>query len=184
MKIVKIGKTNNICRIQKYKKSKRLSLSVADDGNVRMSIPHWVTYRAAIKFLQKKEDWVLHNITKRKNHGTQSMLSLGSKEDYLENRETARNFVQGRIDHFNKFYCLDIGRISIKNQKTRWGSCSSKNNLNFNYRIIFLTPEQSNYLIVHELCHLRYLNHSRKFWQCVGKTIPDYKQVSRTLRNL
>lgn len=184
MKIIKIGNTQLECRVQKYKKSKRLAISVAEDGKVRMSMPYWCTYRQAKIFLDKKQQWIVRHFENTKNRGARSILSLGTYEDYLENKEIARNFVQQRVDHFNKFYCLDIERISIKNQKTRWGSCSSRNNLNYNYRIIFLTPEQSDYLIVHELCHLQHLNHSKKFWQCVGQTIPDYKRISKTLKNL
>ena len=97
-------------------------------------------------------------------------------------REIARTFVENRISYFNKFYNFKINRIAIKNTKTRWGSCSSKGNLNFNYKIIYLKPELADYLIVHELCHLGELNHSRRFWALVSKTIPDYAKINEDLR--
>ena len=96
--------------------------------------------------------------------------------------EQARFFVENRISYFNKFYKFEINRIAIKNTSTRWGSCSSKKNLNFNYKIIFLKPELSDYLIVHELCHLGQLNHSKKFWALVFKTIPDYAKINKELK--
>jgi len=99
-----------------------------------------------------------------------------------QKREVARIFVENRISYFNKFYNFKINRIAIKNTKTRWGSCSSKGNLNFNYKIIYLKPELADYLIVHELCHLGELNHSRRFWALVSKTIPDYAKINEDLR--
>ena len=100
----------------------------------------------------------------------------------IEKREHARIFVENRIGYFNKFYNFEINRIAIKNTSTRWGSCSSKKNLNFNYKIIYLRPALADYLIVHELCHLGRLNHSKEFWALVSKTIPDYVSINKELR--
>lgn len=97
-------------------------------------------------------------------------------------REQARIFVENKISHFNKFYRFEINRVAIKNTSTRWGSCSSKKNLNFNYKIIFLKPELADYLIVHELCHLGQLNHSKKFWELVKQTIPNYAKINKELK--
>ncbi len=98
-------------------------------------------------------------------------------------KNLAINFTDNRIKHFNSFYNFEISKVRIKNQKSRWGSCSSKKNLNFNYKVIFLRPELADYLIVHELCHLGELNHSKKFWALVQKIIPNYKKISRELRS-
>ena len=87
-----------------------------------------------------------------------------------------------RINYFNAFYGFKIKRIAIKNQSTRWGSCSSLGNLNFNYKIIYLRPELADYLIVHELCHLGELNHSKRFWALVSKTMPKYVNINKELK--
>ena len=100
----------------------------------------------------------------------------------IKKREQARRFVEGRIKYFNSFYNFKINRIAIKNQSTRWGSCSSKGNLNFNYKIIYLRLALADYLIVHELCHLGEFNHSKKFRDLVSKTIPDYVNINKELR--
>ena len=100
----------------------------------------------------------------------------------VKKREEARIFVENRINYFNKFYKFEINRIAIKNTTTRWGSCSSKKNLNFNYKIIYLRPDLADYLIVHELCHLGEFNHSKRFNALVSKTIPDYEKVDKELR--
>jgi hypothetical protein len=102
----------------------------------------------------------------------------------IKKRELARTFVENRISYFNKFYNFEINRVAIRNQGTRWGSCSSKKNLNFNYKIIYLKPVFADYLIVHELCHLGELNHSKKFWALVGKTIPEYAKINKELRKI
>ena len=100
----------------------------------------------------------------------------------IEKREQARIFVENRLSYFNKFYNFEINRIAIKNTNRRWGSCSLKKNLNFNYKIIYLKPELADYLIVHELCHLGQMNHSKKFWALVSKKIPDYAKINQNLR--
>ena len=100
----------------------------------------------------------------------------------IKKREQARIFAENRISHFNKFYKFEINRIAIKNTSTRWGSCSSKRNLNFNYKIIYLRPALADYLIVHELCHLGELNHSKRFWALVAKVVPDFVEINKELR--
>ncbi len=100
----------------------------------------------------------------------------------LKKREQARRFAIERINYFNKFYSFKVNRIAIKNTSTRWGSCSSRGNLNFNYKIIYLRPELADYLIVHELCHLGELNHSKRFWGLVGQTILNYVELNKELR--
>jgi predicted metal-dependent hydrolase len=100
----------------------------------------------------------------------------------IKKREYARYFVWQRINSFNSFYNFKINRVAIKNTKSRWGSCSSKGNLNFNYKIIFLKPVLADYLIVHELCHLKELNHSKRFWALVKETLPDYVELNKKLK--
>src|SRR3989344_2593932 len=101
---------------------------------------------------------------------------------YIKNKERAREIVRQKLNDFNNIYGFTYNRVSIKNQRTKWGSCSSKGNLNFNYKIVFLPEHLANYLIVHELCHLKELNHSKSFWLLVEKTIPDYKKCKKELK--
>ncbi len=106
-----------------------------------------------------------------------------NQSSYLKNKEKARELVKERLGHFNQFYGYKWNKIAIRNQKTRWGSCSKKGNLNFNYKIALLSPEKADYIIVHELCHLKEFNHSQDFWNLVAKTIPDYKKIRISLKN-
>lgn len=105
-----------------------------------------------------------------------------SRKEYLQYRESARTLVTKQLEHFNTYYHLEYNRVSIKNQRTKWGSCSSRKNLNFSYRIVFLPPHLQDYLIVHELCHLKEMNHGEHFWNLVAETIPDCKKFNSELK--
>ena len=102
--------------------------------------------------------------------------------DFRANKERARGLVLERLNYFNQFYQFKFNRVFIRNQKSRWGSCSGKGNLSFNYKIVFLPPALADYLIVHELCHLAQMNHRPQFWQLVSQQIPDYKKLRKELK--
>ena len=101
--------------------------------------------------------------------------STPSAKHYSEHKEKAREIVHARLAHWNQFYGHAYKRVAIRNQRSRWGSCSSKQNLNFNYRLVFLPLELVDYVVVHELCHLEHFNHSESFWLTVEKALPDYR---------
>src|SRR3989344_5298752 len=107
-----------------------------------------------------------------------------NSRQYLRVREYSRALVHARIRHFNASYGHPIRKIFIKNHKSRWGSCSERGNLNFNYKVFFLPAEIADYIIVHELCHLAELNHSPRFWKLVERTIPHHRVLRRRLRLL
>ena len=107
----------------------------------------------------------------------------GTKKDYIKHKQQALVLAKKRLLHFNKFYGFKVNKINIKNQKTRWGSCSKKGNLNFNYKIALISERLANYIIVHELCHLKEFNHSQNFWDLVVLAVPDYLEIRRGLRN-
>ncbi len=108
----------------------------------------------------------------------------GNKTEYLKYKKRARALVLERLEHYNKFYGFVYHKIAIRNQRSRWGSCSKKGNLNFNYKIVLLPQNMSDYVIVHELCHLGEFNHSHNFWALVVKTVPDYKQIRKAMKSI
>lgn len=97
-------------------------------------------------------------------------------------KDRARELVHERIYYYNTFINKPIGNVRIKNQKKRWGSCSSRGNLNFNWRMILMPDEMFDYIIVHEMCHLKYLNHSKAFWDFVAEIMPDYKKREQWIK--
>ncbi len=99
----------------------------------------------------------------------------GSRVKYKKHKEAARAFVHAKLEFFNRHYGFSYHSVAIRNQRSRWGSCSKKGNLNFNYRLIELPEHLADAVIVHELCHLKEFNHSKAFWDLVGETIPDHK---------
>lgn len=113
-----------------------------------------------------------------------SLFRTRSRKLYLANKEVARALVTERIAHFNQHYQVKVGRVAIKNIKSRWGSCSRKGNLNFSYKLLFLEPDLRDYVIVHELCHLREFNHGPNFWKAVAEVMPNCKEYVKRLKNV
>ena len=114
-----------------------------------------------------------------------------SRENYLARKKAARGLVLERLEFYKNFYKavghdFKFGRVSIRNQRTRWGSCSRRGdrpgNLNFNYRVAFLPPALCDYVVVHELCHLKVRNHSARFWAQVASLYPDWQEQRDWLR--
>jgi predicted metal-dependent hydrolase len=103
---------------------------------------------------------------------------------YLLHKIEARNLVKDRLVKWSIIIGCKYKSVSIKKLKSRWGSCSSDKRLNFNYKIMFLPEDMQDYLIVHELCHLEEMNHSKKFWALVGDVFPDYQKINRLLRKI
>ncbi len=97
-------------------------------------------------------------------------------------REQARTLLTIKAEQFSAMLNVKYADIRIKDQKSRWGSCSAKGNLNFNWHIISAPEAIADYLVIHELCHLRYMNHSPEFWNCVASLCPDYKTARKWLR--
>lgn len=96
----------------------------------------------------------------------------------------ARSFISQRLEYYSKIYGFRFNRVSIRNQRTRWGSCSKKGNLNFNYRILMLPQYLADYIIIHELCHLKELNHSFRFWNLVAQVVPNYLEIKKELKRI
>ena len=107
-----------------------------------------------------------------------------TKADFEKYKVTALKIAEQKVKVFNNIYNFKYNKITIRNQTTRWGSCSRKGNLNFNYKIALLSKELADYLVVHEICHLGEFNHSAKFWALVAKTIPDYKTIRKELKGV
>ncbi len=103
---------------------------------------------------------------------------------YLTHKEIARALILEQLTHYNSIIKLPYNRVAIRDQRRCWGSCSSKGNLNFSYKLLFLPPCLRDYVIVHELCHLAVLNHSADFWNLVESHMPDYALRMHTLRRL
>ena len=159
-----------------------MRLAVYCDGTVVVTSPYGIQQSIIEKFIADKKQWVLSKIQFFKSVDSKAICSY-SHEDYLENKDKAFSLVFERVTYYNRVYGFSFNKIFIKNQKTRWGSCSGKQNLNLNYKIVFLPQKHQDYIIVHEMCHLKEFNHSRKFWVLIEKALPNYLDIKKELRN-
>lgn len=123
-------------------------------------------------------------LRKRRSGARSRRLRAPERAHYLAHKESARALATERVTYWNTHYGFLYNTIAIRNQQSRWGSCSIKRNLNFNYRILFLPPELVDYIVVHELCHLQEFNHASAFWQLVARTIPDYREHKAILAGI
>ena len=99
-------------------------------------------------------------------------------------RDEIKEKITQRVQYYSLKMDVTYNRVSVRNQKTRWGSCSSKGNLNFNYRLFYLPEELLDYVVVHELAHRLHMNHSKDFWQEVERYFPDYKECRKQLKEV
>jgi len=162
------------------KRAKRMRLAVYCDGSFVVTKPVGLNENIVERFIVQKSNWVLSKLDYFKQFG--AGIFKNDQQKYLTHREEALRFVEKRINYFYNTYNFKFNKINIKNQKTRWGSCSKKGNLNFNYKLLFLPEHIANYIIVHELCHLKEFNHSHKFWNLVAKAIPSYLEIKKELQ--
>lgn len=162
-------------------RAKRLRLAIYCDGAFVVTAPQSMNENVIEKFIIQKSQWIIDKLEYFKSFSSMVFMK-STKKHFGEHKEQALIVAENRIEHFNKIYKFSFNKINIKNQKTRWGSCSKRGNLNFNYKIALLPQRLSDYIIVHELCHLGEFNHSRKFWNLVAKAIPDYLEIRNELK--
>src|SRR3989338_7049051 len=159
-----------------FKKSstaRSVRLAVRSDGSVVVTAPRWIGKRMIEKFVSEKSEWIADKI-RRVSTRPKKILDTRSRIEYLGHKERARILAVKRLEYFNTRYGYTYKKISIRNQKTRWGSCSKQGNLSFHYKIAFLPENLADYIVVHELCHLKEMNHSKKFWALVARVLPDH----------
>ena len=180
-KELSIKNQNLTVDIRKSKRARRMRIAVYCDGSVVAVHPENVGLARILSVIENKIDWIREKINFFSSNQNMFVFK-SSKREYKKYKNQAFELVKNRVEYFNQFYKFRYNQIYIKNQKTRWGSCSSRKNLNFNYKIVFLPKELQDYLIVHELCHLKEFNHSKNFWDLVKLKILDFDRVSKMLR--
>lgn len=171
-----------IYTLKKSSRARRMRLAVQLGGEVVVTAPKNIRERIVENFIKEKADWVLNKIKYFSQFNNNAKIPRFSKSHYLKNKDDVRKLINKRAVYFSNIHGFKYNRISVRNQKTRWGSCSKKGNLNFNYKIFFLPEKTRDYIIVHELCHLKEFNHSQKFWSLVGEIIPDYYKIRKELK--
>ncbi len=173
------------------KRSKRrtISLEITAQGELLIRAPLRASDDEILTFARRHRDWISRKI--REMDQRQSEREAYFKEHHTEpltHRElralgqAAADYIPMRAAHYAALMGVDFGRVTIRNQTTRWGSCSAKKNLNFNALLMLAPAEVIDSVIVHELCHLRHMNHSKAFYEEVLKYYPDYRKWDRWLK--
>lgn len=180
-KTIQLGAIAYPYTLRRSLRSTRLSLRVSAGGRLSISAPIFVTERMIESFLLERAAWI-EAAVRRLEGEPKLLIQRGGRREYLKHKEAARRMAFERLVYWNQFYGFKYGRVSIRNQKTRWGSCSKQRNLSFNYRIALLPLELADYIILHELCHIKAFDHSDRFWRLMEKTMPDYEKRRQQLK--
>ena len=161
---------------------KTLGVQVNADGSVIARAPLRMSESRITEFLQKKADWIEAHVKKSLSNSEKlEKLEPFTSEEIHEMAEKALKIIPERVKHFAPLIGVTYGRITIRNQKTKWGSCSSKGNLNFNCLLVLTPPEVLDSVVVHELCHRKHMNHSKEFYAEIYKVFPEYDKWDKWL---
>ena len=154
-------------------KRRSMSLKVDLDGTITVRAPYRTPVQTADWFVEGHRDW----IEVRLKAGERIMAERPSYTDQerAEGRKRAAEAIRARCSHYAPLMGVFYGTITIREQKTRWGSCSAKGNLNFNWKLVLMPEHVMDYVVIHELAHRKEMNHSARFYAVVAQQMPDYK---------
>ncbi len=161
-------------------KRKTTVLQVKSDGEVIVRAPLHRSRREIDDFVRSRENWIAG--AREKLADAQKDRRVITPQEREWGKKAAAMYIPERVAYFAARMGISYGRISIREQKTRWGSCSSAGNLNFNWKLMLVPKEFLDYVIVHELAHRREMNHSPRFWAIVEQELPDYKERRKQLK--
>lgn len=163
---------------------KTIAVEIKSDATVIVRVPSRMTDREIYRFLKEKEGWIKEHLKEaEKLQKEKDDVQKLTMEEVRQLADLALEKISERARYYAEIMKVSYGRITIRNQKTRWGSCSGKGNLNFNC-LLMLAPEKViDYVVVHELCHLIEMNHSKAFWAQVERVMPDYKVQRQWLKD-
>ena len=157
-----------------------LSVQITPAGEIIVRAPNRMSRREIDRFLRTKENWIQSHLQKAaRSIGIQKLTG----QELKALGEQAKQDLAARTARYAPLVGVTWGRITIRAQQTRWGSCSAKGNLNFNCLLMLSPPEVQSYVVVHELCHRKEMNHSPRFWQEVERVMPDYRTHKKWLKD-
>lgn len=167
-------------------RSKRITISIQiyADLSVTVRAPERASQKEIERVLREKEPWIKKHLEQMHRQAEECEgVKPFTDEELQQLADRAVCHIPKRVAYYAALIGVDYGRITIRNQKTRWGSCSSKGNLNFNCLLMLAPSEVIDYVVVHELCHRKEMNHSKAFWREVERILPDYRESEKWLKN-
>lgn len=165
---------------ERSRRAKRVSISVNASTGVRVAVPYGSSFKKAEEFVHAQTDWMQRQLNRMRGHQAKDRAGL-VVPDGIDKAE-ARRKLTGRLKHLAERHGFTYGRVFIRNQKTRWGSCSSKNNISLNMKLSRLPEELMDYVILHELAHTRIKDHSSEFWKLMDSLVGNGKAKAVDLR--
>lgn len=166
--------------LKKHKQARYLKIKVDQETNVSVMMPHYIRYDTAVEFLQEKIDWV-----KNERNKFAAMFPKNPDAEIIEKelRKKAKKYLPGRVAELASIHRLNYNKVRIKNTRSRWGSCSSENNINLCIHLMRLPQELIDYVILHELAHTIEKNHSERFWSLLSSLLnADAKIIDRQMK--
>ena len=168
--------------LRRSKRAKYISATMHATGELVISLPEKLSEKHTDKFLKEKANWILKRAAEAEDD-TCVLLPKYTKREEAFYIEYAKLYILRKVQMLNEFYGFQINNVHVKRQRSQWGSCSHKRNLNFNYKLIFLPAHLAEYVIIHELCHLGEMSHKKAFWDLVSKKVKNPKEIDKELRN-
>ena len=166
----------------RHPRARRYVVRVRSDGTVRVTIPRWGSKREAVAFADQQRGWIERQLARLQAERAEPRERLSEEErDAL--RARAKRELPDRLLQLAGQFGLRVSRVSVRNQQSRWGSCSPNGHIYLNWRLVTMPDWVRDYVIVHELMHLKRLDHSRKFWQLVAAACPQYQEARAWLRS-
>ncbi len=165
---------------ERSKRAKYVNISVKPFRKVRVAVPYRVSFNKAEEFVHSKIDWINMQLEKMQQYEREYNFSSGVNDNIDKTR--AKSMLTGRLKYLAEKHGFTYNRVFIRNQRTRWGSCSLKNNISLNMKITKLPDELVDYVILHELVHTHKKDHGNAFWTEMDKLVGDGKKMSSKLR--
>ena len=160
-----------------------ISLEITQQGQIKVRAPRYMSEAEIRTFVESKSSWLEKHLQKRQEDINFSQAEGEFTEQEIERLlKLAKQVIPEKVAYYARLMGVTYGRISIRKQKTRWGSCSREGNLNFNCLLMMAPPEVLDYVVVHELSHRLEMNHSVRFWAQVEKVLPDYSTQRKWLK--
>lgn len=154
-----------------------VAVQITRDGRVVVRAPLWMSGRKIDAFLESKRSWIEKHLSR-----SAPQLPPLTEEEVAALMKTAREDLPRRVERLALLVGVSVNRVTVRCQRTRWGSCSAKGNVNLNCLLMLCPEEVRDYVVVHELCHRREMNHSPRFWVEVERVMPDYRSHRRWLK--
>ena len=166
----------------RHPRAKRYLLRVADDGTVRVTVPRWGSKREAGAFADREGAWIEKQRLRRARERSRPASAPLPPEVERELRDRAKRELPARLLELAAEHGLEVARVSVRNQRWRWGSCSRKGRICLNWRLVQMPDPVRDYVLIHELMHLKRMDHSPAFWTLVAAACPSFKAARAWLR--